>query len=119
MDYDIELKFQKLLKSLENNFGPGLDLTALLFIIGVNEVGFGHKKYTKQEKVDLLHVAICTLLAPMGYYQFKERDENNWPHYDLVNLIPTLSDREQQHLLKEAVIDYCIEQDYVKADALA
>ena len=28
-------------------------------------------KIFKQEKTDLIHVAICTLFVPSGYYEFK------------------------------------------------
>lgn len=116
MDHDLELKFQRLTKALEPDFGPGMDLTALIFLIGVNEVGFGFKNYTKQEKVDLMHVAICSLLVGSGYYTFSHRDDNNWPHFLLVQNLPPLSDRDQQHLLKEAVIEYCLHHDYVKSE---
>ncbi len=63
MDYEIELRYQKLNKHLEKTFGDDLDVHALLFLIGVNELGKGHNKYSKQEKTDLIHIAICTLLA--------------------------------------------------------
>ena len=65
MDFDIELRFQKVLKGLEPNFGGGLDVQAVLFLIGVNELGIGYKDFSKAEKQDLLHVAICTLLEPL------------------------------------------------------
>jgi hypothetical protein len=32
--------------------------------------------------------------------------------------LPTLNDKEQNHLLKEAVIDYFIEKEYVTAEML-
>ena len=60
MDYDIELRFQRLKKHLEEKFGEGMDVQAILFLIGVNELGNGYKSFTKSEKTDLFHVAICT-----------------------------------------------------------
>ena len=62
MDYDIELRFQALTKKIENDFGEGLDTQAILFLIGVQELGLGYREFTKQEKTDLLHIAVCTLL---------------------------------------------------------
>jgi hypothetical protein len=53
-----------------------------------------------------MHVAICTLLEPAGYYKFLGRDEENWPHFELVKPLPQLTEREQQHLMKEAILDY-------------
>jgi hypothetical protein len=112
MDYDIELRFQKLKSHLELTFGEGMDVQALLFLIGVNELGIGHKTFSKQEKTELLHIAICTLLEPYGYYEFEQRDVDNWPHFKLLKQLPTLSHSEQQHLIKEAMLDYFIANDY-------
>ena len=112
MDYDLELRFQKLKKHIELTFGEGMDVQALLFLIGVNELGIGHKTFSKQEKTELLHVAICTLLEPYGYYEFEHRDEENWPHFKLIKELPPLNDSEQQHLIKEAMLDYFIANDY-------
>lgn len=112
MDHALEERFQKLKTHLEKTFGEGMDLQALLFLIGVNELGVGHRNFSKQEKTDLLHVAICTLLEPYGHYEFDYRDEENWPHFKLVNHLPPLSHSEQQHLIKEAMLDYFIANDY-------
>lgn len=117
MDHDIELRFQKLKKSLEENFGEGMDMQAILFLIGVNELGIGYKNFTKNEKTDLLHIAICTLLEPFGYYEFEGRDPDNWPHFKLNKELPPLTDREQQHLMKEAMLDYFIQNAYYSEEA--
>jgi len=111
MDYDIELRFQVLTKKLENDFGEGLDTQAILFLIGVQELGLGYREFTKQEKTDLLHIAVCTLLEPHGYYKFEARDVENWPHFTLIKPLPILSDKEQQHLIKEAILDYFEQND--------
>ena len=112
MDYDVELKFQKVLSKLEEKFGEGMDVQAILFLIGVNELGIGYKEFSKSEKTDLLHVAICTLLVPYNYYEFKGRDEDEWPHFELKTELPPLTDREQQHLIKEAIIEYFKQNGY-------
>jgi hypothetical protein len=108
VDYEIEIRFQKLKAHLEKEYGEGMDVQAILFLIGVDEFGSGYRVFSKQEKTDLLHVAICTLLEPMGYYRFLNRDAENWPHFELVKPLPPLEDRDQQHLMKEAILDYFI-----------
>lgn len=118
MDFDTELRFQKLIECLKPTFEMDLDLTALIYLIGLNEAGFGFRVYSKQEKMDLMHVAICTLLAPAGYYEFSHRDDQNWPHFTLVQSLPTLNEKEQKHVLKEAIIDYFIEKEYVTPEML-
>ncbi|MDG1350294.1 MAG: hypothetical protein P8P80_04280 [Crocinitomicaceae bacterium] len=112
MDYQIELRYQKLVAHLEKSLGPDLDVHALLFLIGVNELGIGHKRYSKQEKTDLIHVAICTLLVPAGYYEFKGRDEDGWPHFELLKNLPAINSKDQEHLIKEAMLDYFLEHQY-------
>ena len=113
MDFDVELRFQKVKAELEKNFGEGMDVQAILFLIGVNELGIGYKDFSKSEKTDLMHVAICTLLEPYGYYEFEGRDEDQWPHFKLIKQLPPLDSREQQHLIKEALIAYFEQNDYV------
>ncbi len=114
MDYDLELKFQELVKTLEKEFGGGMDVQAILFLVGVNELGVGYRDFNKQEKTDLIHVAVCTLLEPYGYYEFEGRDADNWPHFKLLKKLPTLSHRDQQHLMKEALIAYFEQNEYVE-----
>ena len=114
MDYDVEIRFQRVVKELEPSLGEDIDVQAILFLIGVNELGIGYKDFTKAEKTDLLHVAICTLLEPYGYYEYEKRDEENWPHFKFVKELPPLNDREQQHLMKEAIIDYFEQNGYVE-----
>ena len=105
MDYDIELKFQEVKKKLDADFGSDMDVQSILFLIGVNELGIGYKDFSKSEKTDLIHIAICTLLEPHGFYEFEKRDDENWPHFKLLKQLPALSHKEQQHLMKEAIID--------------
>ena len=112
MDHEIELRYQKLTKHLEKTFGEDLDVHALLFLIGVNELGKGHDKYSKQEKTDLIHIAICTLLTPAGYYEYKGRDEDGWPHFESLRNLPPINSKDQEHLIKEAMLDYFIEHQY-------
>jgi len=106
MDYAIEIKFQELLKELEEKFGDGLDTQAVLFLIGVQELGLGYKKFSKQEKTELLHIAICTILEPYGFYASQGRDQDNWPHFEFVKELPPLDERQQQHFIKEAILEY-------------
>ena len=113
MDHDIELRFQNLKSHLEQSFGGDLDIHGVLFLIGINELGHGHKKYSKQEKTDLIHVAICTLLVPYGYYEYKGRDEEGWPHYSLNSKLPKLKPGEQSILMKESIISYFLKKGFI------
>lgn len=116
MDYAVDLKFQNLVRHLEKEFGPGLDTHTILFIIGVQELGLGYKKFKKAEKTDLMHVALCTILEPYGYYKYIGNDKDNWPHFELQKELPHLEQKEQQFLMKEAILDYFVKNGYVEED---
>ncbi|WP_066758022.1 PHD finger domain-containing protein [Crocinitomix algicola] len=113
MDYDVELRFQKLVKKLEDKFGDGLELDSIVLLIGVQELGKGYQNFSKDEKMNLMHIAICTILEPYGFYKFIENDEEGWPHFEKLKNIPPISNREQEHLMKEAVISYFETNEYV------
>lgn len=100
-------------KYLAEKFGAGEspDLDAVLFLIGVQELGMGPRKFKKDEKVNLMHIAICRLLEPYGYYQFEGLDPQGWPHYSSKEKLPFLKPGEQSILMKEAVVRYFTEEE--------
>lgn len=94
------------LKKMEEHFGQPVDLQAALFLIGVNELGQGPRRLNKDQKVDVMHIAVCALLEPYGYYEFKGKDKDGWPHFERTERLPKLTAEEQEKLMKEAVISY-------------
>ena len=109
----IEKQWKELLKVLNNQFDGDLDLQAVLFLIGVQELGKGRVKYSKDQKLELMHIAICTLLEPFGYYNFAGHDQDGFPHWDLNEQLPPLSPGQQMALMKESILDYFVAQDNV------
>lgn len=105
MDYALELRYQHLIRELTKTFGEGIDLQILLFLIGVEELGHGYKEFKKHEKTDLMHIAICTILEPYGYYEFIGKDKDEWPHFELKKELPPLTDAEQQEFMKGAIVE--------------
>ncbi|MGD1847091.1 MAG: hypothetical protein ACFB10_17005 [Salibacteraceae bacterium] len=106
MDFELEARWRKTLKKLEKRFGGGMDLQAVLFLIGLQELKVKPKKLTKDQKLDVMHVAVCTLLVPYGYYEFEGDDTEGWPHFKQLKELPSLSPGEQDRLMKEAIFDY-------------
>jgi len=92
---------------LRERFAKVPDMESILFLIGVNELDkLPAKKYSKEQKQDLMHVAVCTLLSQLGYYVFAGRDEEGWPHYDELMPVPVQGMVEQERMLKECVVRY-------------
>lgn len=106
MDSDLENNFKEVVKKLTNQFGEDLDMQGILFLIGVQELGKGPVKLSKNGKLDVLHIAICTLLAPYGYYEYEGLDKDGWPHWKANEKLPPLKSGQQLHLMKQAVVDY-------------
>ena len=97
-------------QKINKHFDADVDLQGVLFLIGVQELGQGFKKFKKDEKQDLMHIATCRLLSSYGYYVLKGLDEQGWPHWELVQQMPRMTLGEQDYLLKQAVIDYFKDQ---------
>ncbi len=117
MSRDIQLKerWSELVEQLSNQFADGdpLELDAIIYLVGVQELGQYHRKYKKDDKLDLMHIAICRLLEPYGYYEFDFFDEEGWPHYTTKEELPPLKAGEQSVLMKEAIVYYFVEKEYI------
>ena len=117
MSRDIQLKerWEQLVTLLSNQFSQGenLDLDAIIYLIGVQELGKVHQKFKKDEKLNLMHIAICRLLEPYGFYEFEFFDEEGWPHYKVKEELPALKAGEQSVLMKEAIVNYFLEKELI------
>ena len=117
MSRDQQLKedWEQILKIIAAKFGEGeeLNLDAIIYLIGVQELGKGVVEFRKDDKVNLMHIAICRLLEPFGYYEFDYFDEDSWPHYKALEELPSLKSGEQTVLIKEAIVLYFKEQELI------
>mgnify|MGYP003335993028 CR=1 FL=1 len=100
------LRWYEVRNRVKNEFGQRPDINAMLFLIGMNEVGIVKEKWEKEEKQDLMHVAVCKLLSSEGHYIFSHTDADGWPHYESNKKIPALNLKEQDELLKRKIVAY-------------
>ena len=118
MARDEKLKeyWEELVFRLSEQFTEGdpIELEGIIYIIGVQELGKTNMKFEKDDKIDLMHIAICRLLEPFGYYAFDYFDDEGWPHYKVLEQLPPLKPGEQSVLMKEAVVLYFLENGYLK-----
>lgn len=108
---NLKSEWERLLGSLCKRFDADLDLQGILFLIGVQELGLGKQKFTKDQKQDLMHIATCRVLSIYGFYELEGLDKEGWPHWKLKNKFPALSLKEQDLLLKQSVIEYFRENE--------
>ena len=114
-EQDLKENWELLVQIISDRFADGdrLDLDSIIYLIGVQELGLGAQKFKKDEKLNLMHIAICRLLEPYGYYEFDYFDDDKWPHYMVKEELPTLKPGEQSVLMKEAIVHYFTEQGLI------
>jgi hypothetical protein len=106
-DLELQQSWSSLMRGVEEMIGKRpKDLNAVLFLIGVQELGKGNKRFTKEEKQDLMHIGICKVLSLSGYYELEGLDEEGWPHWRVKKKLPHFDLIEQEKLLKMHVIEY-------------
>jgi hypothetical protein len=108
---DIQSRWWALEEKLMARFGKKPDMEAILFLIGIQEVGDFQTKFTKEQKQDLMHVAVCSLLSPSGYYELETVDEEGWPHYRQLKTLPVFNIIEQENFMKDHILLYFENQD--------
>lgn len=113
---NLKEKWEEVVKLTSEQFGDGetLDLDTIIFIIGLQELGKGYRKYKKDEKLNIMHIAICKVLEPFGYYEYIGIDEDGWPHFDKKENLPFLKAGEQALLMKEAIVKYFEENNLLE-----
>ncbi|MCK8480242.1 hypothetical protein [Psychroserpens algicola] len=114
-DEQLKQRWEQIVKKLSERFSDGdpLDLDAIIYLIGVQELGQLDRKFKKDHKLDLMHIAICKLLTPYGYYEFDFVDDEGWPHYKVKETLPPLKAGEQSVLMKDAIVNYFIETQFI------
>lgn len=112
---ELKADWERLIAKLSNQFpGDGdLDLDGVLLLVGMQELQMGYIRLKKDDKLNVLHIAVCTVLEPYGYYAFEKRDDDGWPHFTTVKPLPSLKAGEQAILMKEAVVNYFKSSGYL------
>lgn len=100
-------KWAHLVSKLAVEFGTEHpDVKSILFLIGVQELGKGPRRFSKRQKEELMHIANCRLFSELGYYELEGLDQDGWPHWKNVKKIPNYTVFEQELLIKQLIIHY-------------
>ena len=105
IDFDLE-EWNNVLNKLQKQFGNTPDVQTIIFLVGHRELGKHQVKFTKEQKQDLIHVGVCTLLSQADYYTFLDFDQDGWPHFEYNREQPKLDNIQQEKLLKKMIIQY-------------
>lgn len=109
---DLQKRWWDLEAKMVQRFGKKPDMEAILFLIGLQETGFIKDKITKEQKQDLMHVAICSLFSLSGYYELERKDEDGWPHFRQLKSLPTLNMMQQENFMKDHILLYFQNHDF-------
>ena len=111
----LKTRWEMLLDKLAAKFAEGatMDVEGVLYLVGLQELGQLHRRFKKDDNVNLMHIGICTVLEPYGYYRFDFFDEEGWPHFELTSPLPPLKSGEQSLLIKEALVDYFLKKGFI------
>jgi hypothetical protein len=109
---DLQQRWWTLEAKLVERFGKKPDVEAILFLIGIQEFGQLRDKYTKEQKQDLMHVAVCSLLSQSGYYELERKDDEGWPHFRQLKPMPDMNPIEQENFLKDHILLYFENKDF-------
>ena len=109
---DLQSRWWNLEAKMVERFGKKPDLESILFLIGIQELGGTKDKFTKEQKQDLMHIAICSLFAQSGYYELEGRDIDGWPHFRQLKSLPTFSAIEQENFMKDHILLYFENHDF-------
>lgn len=103
----VNFKWDELQKRIATDFDTDIpDIKVMLFLIGVQELGQGPKKFSKRQKEELMHIANCKLFSKLGFYELEGLDQDGWPHWKVINAIPNYTLLEQEMIIKSLIIDY-------------
>jgi hypothetical protein len=111
-DADIQLMkdWAEVRQYIEKHFEKKPDIQVCLFLIGLNEFGT-IREFEKEEKQDLMHVGMCTLLLG-EYYEYDYTDADGWPHFKDLQPLSSMFIKEQEAFLKEKIVKYFKEKVY-------
>ncbi len=114
LNEEIRLKWARIMDFFEKQFDKKPDLNAILFLIGIRELGeLPEKKFTKEEKTYLMHMANCKLFSYSGYYQMNGVDNKGWPVWENLKPLPNLTLFEQENILRQHIIEYFEKEEII------
>ena len=100
---DLQTRWWNLEAKLVEKFGKKPDLESILFLIGIQEFGQMREKFTKEQKQDLMHVAVCSLLSQSGYYGKDVRGLIRLHQFDKVEIVQLVHPDKSYEVLDQMV----------------
>lgn len=104
---NLHAEWEKVVKLFSNNAKGPISMEGILLLIGIQESSIFKDIYSKEEKIDLIHIGMCNILLKDKYYEFSHHDEEQWIHYKNIKPLPEMNTEEENLFIKEKIIAYC------------
>ena len=98
-DNDLQQNWLQLESALTERLGEKLTPDDVLLFIGVREAGVPPKEFTEREKIELVQVAISTILVPAKYYELLWVEDTGWPHFKQLQPIKEMNAKDKEFFL--------------------
>ena len=105
-DNDLQQNWLQLESALTERLGEKLTPDDVLLFIGVREAGVPPKEFTEREKIELVQVAISTILVPAKYYELLWVEDTGWPHFKQLQPIKEMNAKDKEFFYKKYILLY-------------
>lgn len=99
-------KWNRLTDLLKTKFGIEQDLTSVLYLIGVQELGRGFENFSQEEKMDLIDMAKAKLLSSLGLYIEKGLNAEGWLIFEKAENYSEISNQNKGFSLHNLIVEY-------------
>ncbi|MBK3516294.1 hypothetical protein JIV24_03005 [Carboxylicivirga sp. N1Y132] len=103
---DFEREWDELILKVSKHFKVSAEYEFILFVLGIQEMGWGFREYSKTEKMDLINVARCRTLVRQGYIKETGIDGEGFPIFEASPKLKSMMPSFQNQLIKKGLIEY-------------
>ncbi len=91
---------------LGQQFDIDIDLNGVLFLVGIREMEFAFRPFSKEEKMSLINLGSCTLYQEMGLTELTGTDEEGWPIFKQKALAQVIPEERKHKVLQDCALRY-------------
>lgn len=105
--------WDEVVEFIRKRFDKDADVKEVLFVMGLREFGQKKKRFTKEQKQDLMNLAACKAFSLDGYFVVSHLDAEGWPVWKQSKPMPVMDVRHQEAFIKEHIVRYFREEGLI------
>ena len=103
---EFEREWDELVLKVSKHFRVSAEYEFILFVTGIQEMGWGLREFSKTEKMDLINVARCRILVRQGYIKETGIDAEGFPIFEASPKLKSMMPSFKNQLIKKGLIEY-------------